>query len=62
MEINYGSLYLYKNKDSLLFSPKIIPHLKSKYDYTKQNNSHIPCFKEEYTGYEIFTDISTTLF
>ena len=48
MEINYGSLYFYKNKDSPLFSPKVIPHLKSKYD-----NTNIPCFKEEFTGYEI---------
>ena len=42
-------VFISKNKDSLPFRPKIIPHLKSKYD-----NTNIPCFKEEYTGYEIF--------
>ena len=48
MEINYGSLYFYKNKDFLLFSPKIIPHLKSRYENIKQNDFHILCSKKIY--------------
>ena len=46
----------YKNKDFSLFSQKIIPHLKSKYDNTKQNNFHILCSKN-ILGMKYFTDI-----
>ena len=43
-------VFISKNKDSLPFRPKIIPHLKSKY-----MTIHIFFVQVKYTGYGIFT-------
>ena len=46
----------YKNKDFLLFSQIIIPHLKSKYENMKQDHFYILCSKN-ILGMKYFTDI-----
>ena len=46
----------YKNKNFLLFSQKIIPHLKSRYENIKTKSFHILCSKN-ILGMKYFTDI-----